>query len=165
MSSSILWILPLATLGTSIALPSLALRQAPTATYTNTAVQSYPATAPDPSSFYQKGSLSADNLPLIGEPPQLGGPVDPVYGTRNIDLPFGRLFEGNIKFFPEGELNSPGQNTDVFSTSPDLSSVSNDNANQSACGIPDNAFFQSKVAIHPYFLKYAALDRKQDAFP
>lgn len=30
----------------------------------------------------------------------------------------------------------------------------------SACGIPDNAYFQTKAAIHPYFLKYAGLDRK-----
>lgn len=30
----------------------------------------------------------------------------------------------------------------------------------SACGIPDNALDQNKAAIHPYWLKYAGLDRK-----
>ena len=35
-----------------------------------------------------------------------------------------------------------------------------DSANQSACGIPDNVYRDSKVAIHPYWLKYAGLDRK-----
>ena len=35
-----------------------------------------------------------------------------------------------------------------------------DDAKQSACGIPDNAYSNSKVAIHPYWLKYAGLDRK-----
>ena len=30
----------------------------------------------------------------------------------------------------------------------------------SACGIPDNAYFQEKAAIHPFFLKYAGLDSK-----
>ena len=52
-------------------------------------------------------------------------------------------------FFKEGELNSPGAITDQWKPG------QNDFANQSACGIPDNAFFNSKVAIHPYWLKYA----------
>lgn len=30
----------------------------------------------------------------------------------------------------------------------------------SACGIPDNSCDQGKAAIHPYWLKYAGLDRK-----
>ena len=30
----------------------------------------------------------------------------------------------------------------------------------SACGIPDNALDQNKAAIHPYWLKYAGLDRQ-----
>ena len=34
-----------------------------------------------------------------------------------------------------------------------------DNANQSACGIPANAFVPSQASIHPYWLKYAGLDR------
>lgn len=31
----------------------------------------------------------------------------------------------------------------------------NDYANQSACGVPDSAYQASKVAIHPYWLKFA----------
>lgn len=34
----------------------------------------------------------------------------------------------------------------------------------SACGIPDDAYHQTKAAIHPYFLKYAGLDRKLKLF-
>ena len=35
-----------------------------------------------------------------------------------------------------------------------------DDPKQSACGIPHNAYSISHVAIHPYWLKYANLDRK-----
>ena len=34
-----------------------------------------------------------------------------------------------------------------------------DDPKQSACGIPHNAYWLSHVAIHPYWLKYAPLDR------
>ncbi|KAL8784381.1 MAG: hypothetical protein Q9213_003981, partial [Squamulea squamosa] len=34
-----------------------------------------------------------------------------------------------------------------------------DDPKQSACGIPHNAYAISHVAIHPYWLKYAPLDR------
>ena len=76
-----------------------------------------------------------------------------IYGARSIDLPFYRLYHGQMNFFPAGQLNTPDVNTDVFGSD-------KDNANQSACGIPDNAWYNSKVAIHPYFLKYADLSRK-----
>ena len=59
-----------------------------------------------------------------------------------------------MKFFPAGQLNSPTDDTD------DWLPQGTDSATQSACGIPDNAFSISKVAIHPYFLKYADLSRK-----
>lgn len=77
-----------------------------------------------------------------------------VYGARSIDIPFGRLYHGNLKYFKQGQLNTPDGITDRWQ--PGV----NDFANQSACGIPDNAFHVSKVAIHPYFLKYADLSRK-----
>ncbi|KAG8534409.1 uncharacterized protein KY384_001254 [Bacidia gigantensis] len=35
-----------------------------------------------------------------------------------------------------------------------------DDPKQSACGIPHNAYYTSHVAIHPYWLKYAPLDRE-----
>lgn len=77
-----------------------------------------------------------------------------VYGSRSIDLPFGRLYHGNMTFFRKGQLNTPNGILDDFRPG------ENDFANQSAFGIPDNAFWTSKVAIHPYFLKYAHLSRK-----
>ena len=58
-----------------------------------------------------------------------------------------------MKFFPTGQLNSPNSDTDLWLPK------GTDSATQSACGIPDNAFTISKVAIHPYFLKYADLSR------
>lgn len=59
-----------------------------------------------------------------------------------------------MKFFPAGQLNTPTGDTDQWMPG------ATDSASQSACGIPDNAFQISKVAIHPYFLKYADLSRK-----
>ncbi|KAL9607339.1 MAG: hypothetical protein Q9167_007738 [Letrouitia subvulpina] len=80
--------------------------------------------------------------------------IPPVeYQARSIDIPFGRLFHGKMKFFSAGQFNLPGSATSVWGNG------KRDNTNQSACGIPDDAFFQSKVAIHPYFLKYAGLER------
>lgn len=64
---------------------------------------------------------------------------------------------GNMKFFPAGQLNTPTGDTDEWTPQ------GTDSATQSACGIPDNAFAISKVAIHPYFLKYADLSRKLPA--
>ena len=98
---------------------------------------------------------------LVGEPPQTSDPVPDVYGVRSIDLPFGRLYHGNLMFFPSGQLNTPDRNVDQWINTPGNPTQHGvDSANQSACGIPDNAFSTSKVAIHPYFLKYADLSRK-----
>ena len=109
------------------------------------------------------------DIPTTGKPdntfdngaPQLTGEPNPstdippaVYGARDIDLPFNRLYHGNMKYFAEGQLNTPTGKVDVFLPG------KNDYANQSACGIPDNAYSGSKVAIHPYFLKFADLSRK-----
>ena len=90
---------------------------------------------------------------LAAEPPDNGETPPAIYGARSIDLPFYRLYHGNLNFFPAGQLNSPTGVGDKWV--PD----GIDSANQSACGIPDNAFSISKVAIHPYFLKYADLSR------
>lgn len=104
----------------------------------------------------------ADNTFSNGKPYLASGPVVPatpstdIYGVRPIDLPFGRLYHGDMKFFRPGQLNSPDGMTDKWMDQPGAY----DSANQSACGIPDNAFSISKVAIHPYFLKYADLSRK-----
>ncbi|KAL8837005.1 MAG: hypothetical protein Q9170_002694 [Blastenia crenularia] len=81
------------------------------------------------------------------------GSIPDLYQPREIDIPFGRMFHGKMSFFDYGEYNDPKDNTATWS--PNVY----DNANQSACGIPDDAYFQTKAAIHPYFLKYAGLDR------
>lgn len=91
--------------------------------------------------------------PLLAEPPNVDTQPNEMYNARNRDIPFLRLFHGNLKFFAPGELNTPTGKGDVWGHE-------HDNTNQSACAIPDNAFFISKVAIHPYFLKYAGLDRE-----
>lgn len=59
-----------------------------------------------------------------------------------------------MKFFSAGQLNTPTGDTDEWLPQ------GTDSATQSACGIPDNAYSISKVAIHPYFLKYVDLSRK-----
>jgi len=95
-----------------------------------------------------------------GQPQMNGGfpyssdPIPDIYQPRDIDIPFGWMFHGNISLFPAGQLNDPSMNTDNWTPN------QYDNPDQSACGIPDNAYFQAKAAIHPYFLKYAGLDRE-----
>ena len=57
------------------------------------------------------------------------------------------------------ECNSP-RTSGTKLTRHDSDQGGTDSATQSACGIPDNAYYISKVAIHPYFLKYADLSRE-----
>lgn len=109
--------------------------------------QSIPAN-PKPDNEYNRGRTQ-----LTREPVRSREIPSTVYGAQSIDLPFGRLYYGNMKFFSKGQLNTPDGITDVWR------SGVNDFANQSACRISDNAFFISKIAIHPYFLKYADLSR------
>ncbi|MCJ1403444.1 hypothetical protein MMC11_006667 [Xylographa trunciseda] len=111
-----------------------------------------PANQAIPQTPIAPGTFSNGALQLVAEPPITGDVPDPMYAARPVDLPFFRLYNGTLKFFSSGELNTPTQDTDVWGSE-------YDNANQSACGIPDNAFSISKVAIHPYFLKYASLSR------
>lgn len=92
------------------------------------------------------------------QPPLTSDSVSAVYGVRSvrsvpnapninlttyeqIDIPFALLNYGNLKLFTPGQLNSPGAPTDIWAPGVD------DHANQSACGIPDNAFWPSKVLI------------------
>ncbi|MCJ1408527.1 hypothetical protein MMC19_002602 [Ptychographa xylographoides] len=114
---------------------------------TDPGVQVVPATA-RPDNTFSNGAAE-----IIGGFPYDSGTIPDLYQPRDIDIPFGRQFHGNLMMFPEGQLNQPGFNTDEYT--PNLY----DFANQSACGIPDNSYVQMKVAIHPYFLKYAGLDR------
>lgn len=117
--------------------------------------QSIPATGKADGTFNNGAPL------LAAEPPESTKTPPAGYGARSIDLPFYRLFHGNMKFFSAGQLNTPTGIKDEWINTP-ANTLENgiDSANQSACGIPDNAYSISKVAIHPYFLKYADLSRK-----
>ncbi|KAI4223604.1 MAG: hypothetical protein L6R36_005286 [Xanthoria steineri] len=69
-------------------------------------------------------------------------------------IPFSRANRGKLLFYGKGEGNTPDGVTDQWV---DQGGV--DDPKQSACGIPHNAYSISHVAIHPYWLKYAPLDR------
>ena len=102
-----------------------------------------------------------------GAPFRIGGPLetpvrstdhpeivltqDPAYEARDFDLPFLRNFKGAARFYRH--TNDPAASSSTWGTE-------HDNENQTACGIPTNAYWLSGVAIHPYFLKYAGLDRR-----
>ena len=132
----------------SIASGSILRRQDP-------GFQSIPATGKADGTFNNGAPM------LAAEPPMTSDTPPDIYGARSVDLPFYRLFHGNLKFFSAGQLNTPTGITDQWVNSLANTAVNGvDSANQSACGIPDNAFSISKVAIHPYFLKYADLSRK-----
>lgn len=115
---------------------------------------------PDPGMQSIPASAKADNTfsngakQLVGLPEDSGETPPAVYGARGTDLPFSRLFHGNMKFFSKGQYNTPDGIRDKWAPE------GQDSATQSACGIPDNAWSGAKVAIHPYFLKYADLSRK-----
>lgn len=106
--------------------------------------QNVPGTQPKKDNTYYNGQPKLNTEPAISTEM-----VAPEFAAHPIDIPFGRLHKGALKYFPAGQLNSPDGITDDWQ--PNV----NDFANQSACGIPDNAFYISKVAIHPYFLKYS----------
>ena len=107
-----------------------------------------PKTAKSPNTFSNGKDQVTAQFPYSTDP------IPDMYQPREIDIPYGRMVHGNITMFPQGQLNDPNANTDQWTPN------QYDFANQSACGIPDNAYFQGKVAIHPYWLKYAGLDSK-----
>ncbi|KAL8647461.1 MAG: hypothetical protein Q9226_006421 [Calogaya cf. arnoldii] len=99
-----------------------------------------------------------------GKPRRHGLEVNPTgslycngpYGISNkAGIPFSRANRGSLLFYGKGEGNTPDGVTDQWT---DQGGV--DDPKQSACGIPHNAYAISHVAIHPYWLKYAPLDRK-----
>ena len=129
-----------------LVLAGIAARQASSPS-SNGPWQTVPSSQPKPDNTYHNGQPK-----LNTEPPVVPDAVDPMFAAHPIDIPFGRLHNGSLKYFPEGQLNTATAITDQWAPG------TNDFANQSACGIPDNAFFISKVAIHPYFLKYSPDD-------
>ena len=118
------------------------------------------STVPDPGLVAVPDTGKADNTFNNGQPqvngafPWGSGPTPDMYQPRDIDLPFGWKFHGNVSFFPGSQLSIPTQPSDGWTPN------QADFANQSACGIPHDAYFQKHAAVHPYFLKYAGLDRK-----
>lgn len=94
-------------------------------------------------------------------------------------IPFSRANRGQLLFYGKGEGNTPDGVTDqwVYASSCPLRQTlvlihqdhsdqgGVDDPKQSACGIPHNAYSISHVAIHPYWLKYAPLDRKIPTLP
>ena len=117
-----------------------------------TGYQAVPTTAQVPDGSFYDASLQPNPDSEQGWPPpeDPSAPIPAVYGLRAVDIPFGRLHQGNLKYFPRGQLNTLTDWEDDWADQ-----GGKDMANQSACGIPDLAFKASKVAIHPYFLKYA----------
>ena len=116
--------------------------------------QQIPDSAKAPNTFNYGDKLEP------GQPPQTDTLLPDIYRAREIDLPFGRLLHGKVMYFKAGEMNT----ADGISDDGKVGEA--DYAKQSACGIPDNAYKNSKVAIHPYWLKYASLDRKlPSSFP
>lgn len=123
-----------------------------------------------------------------GKPLRVGFDANPTgslycngpYGINTkAGIPFSRANRGKLLFYGKGEGNTPDGVTDQWvyaSSSPLCESLilkhqdhrdrgGVDDPKQSACGIPHNAYSISHVAIHPYWLKYAPLDRKNLTFP
>ena len=114
-----------------------------------TELEQIPDTAKAANTFHKDGVEFE-----LGQPDQVGTRLPEQFRPKDIDIPFGRLLKGNIKYFQPGEMNTPNGVQDS-----DGKPGEADDAKQSACGIPDNVYRDSKVAIHPYWLKYAGLDR------
>ena len=87
--------------------------------------------------------------------PEIALTQNPAYEARDFDLPFLRNFKGAAKFYRH--TNDPAATSSTWG-------VQYDNENQTACGIPTNAYWLSGVAIHPFWLKYAGLDRMSSSF-
>ncbi|KAL8963128.1 MAG: hypothetical protein Q9193_000563 [Seirophora villosa] len=108
-------------------------------------------------------SRSAASAFSNGKPLRVGFDANPTgslycngpYGINTkAGIPFSRANRGKLLFYGKGEGNTPDGVTDQWV---DRGGV--DDPKQSACGIPHNAYSISHVAIHPYWLKYAPLDR------
>jgi len=63
---------------------------------------------------------------------------------EHVDIPSALLNYGDLNLFGANELNKPGATTVRFQPNKD------DYADQTACGIPDNAFAPSNVYVKLY---------------
>ena len=51
---------------------------------------------------------------VTAEYPYSTDPIPDLYQPRGIDIPFGRMFHGNMTMFPQGQLNDPSSDTDQW---------------------------------------------------
>ncbi|KAL9046668.1 MAG: hypothetical protein Q9214_000554, partial [Letrouitia sp. 1 TL-2023] len=68
-------------------------------------------------------------------------PVPDIYNARDIDLPLGRLFHGNMTMFPTGELNDPSLDTDNYQTG-----IDSETQSASLNTLPQPAYFDNWFA-------------------
>ena len=117
--------------------------------------QTIPDTAKAPNTFNKP-----DTKLELGQPDQNNTKLPDQYRAKDIDIPFGRILMGNVKYFQPGEMNTPNGISDE-----DGPVGQADDATQSACGIPDNVYRDSKVAIHPYWLNFTGMENGLDRTP
>ena len=106
----------------------------------------------DDNDFYIKPSKTVTSAYYTDSQKINPADIPKEYQPRAIDIPFTMLLLGRLNLFKSG-FNSFNR---AFSTV--WAPGQNDRASNSACGIPDNAYNGTKVAIHPYWLKYAPED-------
>lgn len=82
--------------------------------------------------------------------PEIALTQDPAYEARDFDLPLLRNFKGAAEF--DRIRDEPADTSSAWE-------AQYDSEDQTACGIPTNAYWLSGLAIHPFWLKYAGLDR------
>lgn len=73
-------------------------------------MQPIPSSPPADNTFSDGGKMIMNFTTLEGAPNDDNG----IYGNRDIDIPFGRLYGGNLMFFPETEQNNNITNTDLW---------------------------------------------------
>lgn len=92
--------------------------------------QQFPSTPNPPGTFSNGAPL------LVGFDPESDAIPDPIYAPRDIDLPFHRLFTGTAMFYRTA--NDPTADSGIWG-------AQYDSANQTACGIPTNSYWASRL--------------------
>ncbi|MDI1485621.1 MAG: hypothetical protein OHK93_003810 [Ramalina farinacea] len=113
------------------------------AVYTNGQFIKVPRIAPNRTTpYYIKPTIPENSVYFIhNETIHSFDEAPAVYSVRNDDIPFGLLSKGNLMIRND---HPPEQYKDQ-----------NQQANDTACGIPGSAYQHDKVAIHPWWLKFA----------
>ena len=137
--------LPLLVLGTSV----FALNRESNDNSWDGPFQNVPSTGQPDNTFDDPNYV--DPHPEINQDPSVNFLPPKEYRSRPFDIPFAALSFGQLNMFKKPQLNDPNRLTE----SGDTVAGRHDSTKNSACGIPDAAYSTSKVAIHPYWLKYA----------